>query len=102
MMAKEAHTLGPWEAEWERFDKEIEIVSLGEGVLVASVDYDDVEHDVAEADARLIAAAPELLEALEWARSEIMGLTRYDDERQFENCFAKLTKAIAKARGEAK
>lgn len=50
----DGHTPLPWKAEWERFDKEIQIVSLSEGCAVAEVDYDDVEHDVAEADAHLI------------------------------------------------
>jgi hypothetical protein len=49
------------------------------------------------ADARLIAAAPDLFEALQWALSELRGATRYDNPQQALNCFDKADAAIAKA-----
>lgn len=58
---KTAHTPGPWQCEpFSRYDKSIIILPPG-----VSVDYDDVDRAEAEANARLIAAAPEMLDALE-------------------------------------
>lgn len=47
--------------------------------------------------ARLISAAPELLEALQWALAELDGDTRYETPAQRVNCFDKARAAIAKA-----
>lgn len=56
-----AHTPGPWVVDpYTGIAKEIRI-NDGEILL----DYDDVDHAAQEANARLIAAAPDLLEALE-------------------------------------
>lgn len=60
------HTPGPWESVID--DKWIYVGSKGYANYrnaFAQVDYDDVDHEEAEANARLIAAAPALLEALE-------------------------------------
>jgi len=54
------HTPGPWSIEpFDRLDKQITI--LEPRVLV---DFDDVDQVEAEANARLIAAAPDMLAAL--------------------------------------
>ena len=54
-----AHTPGPWTIEpIHRLDSEIIITEPG-----VAIDYDDVDHKEQEANARLIAAAPDLLEA---------------------------------------
>lgn len=61
------HTPGPWiidpKSHW---DKEIGIEQKADGWkrFRCEVDYDDCDPETAEANARLIAAAPELLEAL--------------------------------------
>lgn len=60
------HTPGKW--EWAIDDKDIYIGPVGCADYrnaFASVDYDDVDHEEAQANANLIAAAPDLLEALE-------------------------------------
>lgn len=54
------HTPGPWTIEpFDNFDKSIVIREPG-----VAVDNDDVNHAEAAANARLIAAAPDLLAAL--------------------------------------
>ncbi len=52
-----------------------------------------------QANARLIAAAPELLEALEWAVNDMHGVTKYTDPEQWNNCMALAEAAIARAKG---
>lgn len=52
---------------------------------------------------RLRDAAPDLLEALQWALAELNGKTRYDEcvaDHQIENCYARAQDAIAKAIGQ--
>ena len=100
MMEKEVHTPGPWEAAWESGDKDIYIGELGYADYrncFARVDYDDVDHAEAEANARLIAAAPELLEALDELHAKAVVGT--DAERY--GALDKAWRAITKARGEA-
>jgi hypothetical protein len=97
------HTPGPWGAEYEP----------EYGVWkVMSYDYFDVAETSPfrsgteqAANARLLAAAPDLLTALEqfvvgsW--SETVGCLCYDDECDPETCVYALGRtAIAKARGE--
>lgn len=61
--------------------------------------------DEAEANAALIVRAVNshhaLLEALEWALSELRGKTRYDNPQQALNCFDLADAAIARAKGES-
>lgn len=56
------HTPGPWTVEaFDRLDKQIVIGPYH----IAWVDADDLSHEEAAANARLIAAAPDLLAALQ-------------------------------------
>ena len=57
------------------------------------------ESDVAAANARLIAAAPELLEALIAAKGTIEYLLANSDNGPAENCIELIASAIAKAEG---
>ena len=81
------HTPGPWEAHTSRYLKFATVV-------IADVAH-EIRSECSEADARLISAAPELLEALQMvARSSFLptvGTTR-----------AAVEAAIAKATGETK
>ena len=96
-----AHTPGPWEWDgdvWE-YDRETEapwLMSAKTGMPVIQGDIDCMRDD-----ARLIAAAPDLLEALE-AYHFHFGIL---EENEFINaearCCASLARAaIAKAKGE--
>lgn len=86
------HTKGPWTLiiggpHWNNpGTTNYQIAWSSEGELV-------VDHVYEEADAHLIAAAPELLEALEVAFQHIDKTTHCND-------WAKVCAAIAKAKGE--
>jgi hypothetical protein len=87
-------------------DKEIRIYA---GEQMVTVDYDDVDHKDAERIARLIAAAPDLYEALEACRALIDDQFRCQTSQALEGehvakparvTWHKLHAAMAKARGE--
>lgn len=86
------HTPGPWAIE--EGDRETHIVG-GEAILAYCPDWPCAPQEQ-EANARLIAAAPELLEAAE-SLLDVVGV-RIDDPRIAQ--FDALRAAIAKARGE--
>lgn len=114
------HTPGPWTMEdrayvWAVTDGQgQEIVMLGkpqvyQGVPCGSVCSQGRSQDEVAANARLIAAAPDLLEALERAR---VALTYYREEMDRDNpgknktypfgvdCEEEARAALAKAKGE--
>jgi len=105
MSDKTKHTPGPWETKPEECDKpyiRIRGTRLGSRYKVANAItpvYDGVgarEAEETRANARLIAAAPELLEALR-------GLMKLDEDLCSEGAIEALDKAraaIAKATGE--
>ena len=93
-----SHTPGPWKVQTPRgpqhaIDRKFEIVApLDGGELVIVGEHTGIDC-LKEANARLIAAAPDLLAACEYAR--------YEQNKQgwiSVECFARLTDAIAKAR----
>ena len=64
--------------------------------------WDEPDRSEAEANARLIAAAPDMLAALEDSLPELVALlTHLDDAPELEAKIAKARAAIAKARGAA-
>ena len=87
------HTPGPWKFSFESIHPEWAIVTTGGGAVVANVNADHRQ----EANASLIAAAPDLLEAGEAFLRE---LDEGDSFPAWEAAKAKLRAAIAKARGE--
>lgn len=97
-MTNKQHTPGPWYFEEEETSSDL---------LFSVYDNDGTritESYISEASARLIAAAPELLEALEaLANLEVKGHTLVD-RLQFSSegraLSDKITTALAKARGE--
>lgn len=100
-------TPGPWEIKPEEVDRpyiRIRGTRLGGRFKVANVlspDYDGVHHreaDETRANARLIAAAPELLEALTSTLDEI-GFWLSQQKPELKD---KLVSAVAKALGESK
>jgi len=58
------HTPGAWELN-ERHGGVIYVEGIGNTVAICHDDGFDIDHAEAEANARLIAAAPQMLEALE-------------------------------------
>ena len=101
------HTPGPWwiyESAGEIMGEYPGIEADGGSVVCFGDDMEGVRGDTCEerlANARLIAAAPELLEALDWAVNEFDGKTRYASEQQRLNCIDKCRDALRKARGKA-
>ena len=99
------HTLGPWKFYTEPQPNGCPIVGA-RGLMVAmlahSINHDD-QRETALANARLIAAAPDLLEALEWC-AETLAVFVADGSAAPESVIGKnLTTAraaIAKATGE--
>lgn len=93
------HTPGPWSAEVDREnDHEINIVSGNRPFVATAWPANHQEDKEQEANARLIAAAPELLEALRIVRDT---LPHINGNASSVNSLLKLTgAAIAKATGE--
>lgn len=102
-----SHTPGPWFAGgavvW--VDSRYQ-ACCGRGSVNGCCGEPDIAgdyHEIANTspnNARLIASAPELLEALKWAMAEVRGQTKYDNRQQKMNCFTKADAAIAKALGQ--
>jgi hypothetical protein len=98
-MTQTTHTPGPWALSEYRPTYD----DVGGDYSVGYTDADGVYWDIAtlepsranrKADAHLIAAAPEILEALEWA------VETADAEQYEADWYAAARVAIAKARGE--
>jgi hypothetical protein len=93
------HTPGPWHVEENRaYHTSFLIYSQAGNQLAQCFNWQNKSFDIAaDANARLIAAAPELLEALEWV------LNSYEHEYQTKlPAFIAARAAIAKATGECK
>lgn len=103
-----SHTPGPW-VVWgvSSNDGESEVVSNRDGskTICWTADTYNEDEDEGEAtdedlsNARLIAAAPELLEALEAAKGTIEYLLSNDDNGPAYNCLELISSAISKAEG---
>lgn len=94
-----SHTPGPWLCDFTGVIRSTNKNGYAEpirmaGAWVAGAWDGDPE---AIANATLMAAAPELREALEWALAEITGETSYTAPDQRENCLQKAEAAILKA-----
>jgi len=98
------HTPGPWVYEQDSRPNRPHIATVawvGEfcvGIPTPGFpggNYRDAEYGTTEADARLIAAAPDLLAALEWAMPRLQEVGG-DENPQYVAAMA----AIAKAKGE--
>lgn len=93
------HTPGPWEIAYVGDIEKPAVISGGVSLLTVA-DEDGTEFGAVwkEADARLIAAAPELLEVCEAALESL--ISQYDGGIGFER--DRLENAIAKAKGKLK
>ena len=109
-MSEAKHTPGKWEAcdvgDYGDYDGRCRVI-LGDDLRIAVVLGD---HDESKANARLISAAPDLLEALEWYRDQMcegfcVDLKTegyYAESMDFHCAGCKARAAIAKAKGEGK
>lgn len=102
------HTPGPWRATRDGLDGMLDTggVTTGFDVMASEIGSEEplcVAADVrSEADARLIAAAPDLLDACEAAVEELGDDENYvgDHGESEANILADLRAALRKARGE--
>jgi selenophosphate synthetase-related protein len=95
MKTKNTHTPGPWDVYAGKMKNGDRIINDGEGTPVAyAADYNEyAKDDQVDANARLIAAAPDLLEAAQDA------LTAFQSGRNGSAAMVLLAAAIAKAEG---
>lgn len=93
-MTQSQHTPGPWIVQGDTY------VTVNSLIIAHCKQAGNTTLEEAQANARLIAAAPELLEALE----DLIGYAehRFGDNDYYKNhgCMNKARAAIAKARGE--
>ncbi len=100
-MSNEEHTKGPWRTQREQLSP----LSSKEGFTIITESFDIVSGHLAirkEADAKLIAAAPDLLEALKAAK-EHLNYCNYEDVCKPENktdLYTRIEMAIFKATGK--
>ena len=99
-MTNTKHTPGPWSAH---YNNEGLTVFSPDNVTVAYVDYDECEERPVEANAHLIAAAPTMYAALQWAMQYLRMPNFHPDNsynsEQWAGDYNKLTDALAQAEG---
>lgn len=89
-MIEHKHIPGPWKWGFESVDPEWAIVTIEGGLIVANVNA----HHRQEANAKLIAAAPELLDACEFALTILEGMGNGNGDAA-KTCRAAIAKAAA-------
>jgi hypothetical protein len=95
------HTPGPWRISKDKSNKHIKIIDNDLYRELANTSGNWFDDDTEQSNARLIAAAPELLEALEMLVNYFVGIGLEDDEDGDPNPeIVKARSAIAKAKGE--
>lgn len=99
-----AHTPGPWTATRPRAASNygaMRVYVEGGGRTIATVAFmRDKTFDQSTDDARLIAAAPELLKALATLLSIASDSVEYGDWPELQDACAEASAAIAKSEGE--
>ena len=91
-----SHTPGPWRTGSEGF-----IILGRDDWLVADCQYTPLRRDENRANARLIAAAPSLLQTLEDVRDDIALLLKEGGRLEYYD-FSRIDAVIAEAKGEQK
>lgn len=89
------HTQGPWQYAFEGGTVAFILEADGTTVAKMSVTENSTAHRTLHANARLIAAAPDLLEALETCEAFLLSAGFASSD-----AYAKASAAIAKATGE--
>ena len=105
-----AHTPAPWDTEESSYGDEIWLGGNGAGMIIVNgwINGGCMDNParwaVVQADARLIAAAPDLLAALQYAAGKLISLAEAetdDQERWIIDDISRVIRAtIAKATGE--
>jgi hypothetical protein len=99
------HTPGPWQVIDGFYPsiKEVFGASFNIKCVMWATDLTEEDYQQRSADLRLIAAAPELLEALKKSREGIESMTTWEHEndpaKPFSDCLKLIDAAIAKATG---
>jgi hypothetical protein len=93
-MAKTKHTPGPWQLWGDEFDEEIDIIRDGQGARMDRTVATVRACREVKANAHLIAAAPDLLDALQ----ELVPLIAAEYPYQADVWLAKSRAAIKKAK----
>jgi len=96
-MTERKWTPGPWDAMATGW------IEAGDGDPIALINDSGLPNSIFDEDlpnAHLIAAAPDLYEALEWLSDAVLALGRLDDSGHILNAINKADVALAKARGE--
>lgn len=103
-MGERKHTPGPWYATTRQGSWDW-VVAQSESIEVCQMFHDGTpENETGEANARLVASAPDLLEALELLCDEI-SMSMPDEPQEFNarniwRAFAQANSAIARAQGK--
>ena len=101
------HTAGPWGYGWETSAREWAIITNSAGNIIANVNTESgpdaqsvpaTRKMPAEANARLIAASPDLLEALRQCQRVLHDLTRGDKSLSTLHIYTHAVEAEARAR----
>lgn len=91
------HTPGPWKAITKGADARVKCPD-GRSFLIGDLIYHDENKD----NAHLIAAAPDMLEVLEYDVIQLANLASMCDEKQTKEYMTSVYAAIAQAKGEEK
>lgn len=101
------HTPGPWRIKKQKNGRDFEVIGA-DGFFIFETDVAMFDGEMEEANARLIAAAPDMLEALE-AAARVMSHIRdaaiadplkYVPISAYKEGYNKVRAAIRKARGK--
>ena len=108
-MTNAAHTPGPWRVEPLQWDHGASIAIVANGQIIATIspENEDEEPDMHtakrgphdEANASLIAAAPEMFEALQLCEDVLSDLARLDDGTPSVSALNMARATIAQAKG---
>lgn len=90
-----AHTAGPWALDGDLNAMNLDVIYGSGRIAMMECENDELSDAEVTANARLICAAPDLLEALQWA------IETADTEQYEADWYAAARAAIAKAKGDA-
>lgn len=95
------HTPGPWAIDGCGSLGNLDVIYGSGRITMMECENDEISDDELFANAALIAATPDLLEALDRAEAFISGFEDDDTQEGVTEMLAAIRVAIAKAKGEA-